>query len=140
MAIHAVGVLPIVLCAASMVCAGQAEAGLLIDRGTAHATIVVPAKPDPVASYAADDLQDVLHRITGVAMPIARDAREIAGNRILIGQTRFTDAAVTAQERRRVGSEGYVVRLKGRDLALAGGGPYGTFYALVELYDRLGAR
>jgi len=118
----------------------QTVNGLLIDRGAARATIVVPSKHDPAAAYAANDIREVLHKIAGVALPIVQDSKTVSGNRILVGRTRFTDAVVTAGERRQVGSEGYVVRLKGRDLALAGGGPYGTIYAAAELYDRLGAR
>jgi len=119
---------------------GDHPSGLIAENGCAHATIVVPADAGPADQYAAEDLQTVLRTITGVVLPIAGDGEPVNGNRILIGDTRFTDSVVTPAERESLGREGYVVRLKGRDLALAGGGPYGNIYAVAELYDRLGAR
>ena len=115
-------------------------ASVLIDRGIPCATIVLSAEAGPAEKYAAANLQSVFQKMTGVRLAIAGDDRSIEGNRILIGNTRFTDAVVPANERKTLDKEGYIVRLHGRDLALAGGGPYGTIYAVDELYDRLGAR
>ena len=122
------------------VAAGPHPVGVLIDKGVAHATLVVPASAGPVELYAARDAQNVFHQMTGITLPIARDNEPIEGNRILIGATRFTDAVVPSTERADLGKEGYIARLKGRDLVLAGNGPYASMYALDELYDRLGAR
>ncbi len=114
--------------------------GVLTDDGVAHATIVVPADSDTATEYAAADLQEVLGRITQVLLPISPDNEAISGNRILLGDTCFTDDVISAAERRTLDEEDYIVRLRGRDLALVGGGPYGVIYAVAELYDRLGAR
>jgi len=119
---------------------GDHPPGVLIDQGAAHATIVTPCDPGPAERYAAADLQQVFYEMTSVALPIAADSETVHGNRMLIGATRFTDAVVAPQERAALGPEAYIARRRGRDLALAGGGPYGVIYAAAELYDRLGAR
>ncbi len=75
-----------------------------------------------------------------VGLPIAKDDQPAHGNRVLLGNTRFTDGIVSSAERAELGEEDYVVRLTGRDLALVGGGPYGNIWAVAELYDRLGGR
>jgi hypothetical protein len=119
---------------------GERSSGVLIAGGKPCAAIVTPKGSNAAEQYAAADLQDVLRKMTGVTLTIVADDQEVEGNRILVGNTRFTDAVVSRDEREKVGEEGYVVRLRGRDLALAGGGPYGVIYAAAELYDRLGAR
>jgi len=120
--------------------ASEAPEGLLIHRGVAHATIVVPKDADSAERYAAKDLQKVLYKITKVTLPIATDADNVNGNRILIGSTELTDTIVPPAERASLGKEDYIARLSGRDLALVGGGSYGTIYACAEVYDLLGAR
>jgi hypothetical protein len=124
----------------SPVVPGDHPSGLLIRSGAAYASLVIPAGAGAAEKYAAVDLQKVLYDITGVALPIATDETEIPGNRVLIGNTRFTGGVVPDAERSGLGKEEYIVRLNGRDMALVGGGPYGTVYAAAELYDILGAR
>ena len=119
---------------------GEHPGGVLIDGGTAHATIVVPAGADAGVTYAAEDIQTVFHQMTGVRLPIAKDNVPLHGNQILVGDTRFTNEIVSSAERADLDEEDYIVRLAGRDLALVGGGPYGTIWTVAELYDRLGAR
>jgi CRISPR/Cas system CMR-associated protein Cmr5 small subunit len=115
--------------------------GVLIEKDTAHATIVIPANAEKALTWAANDLQDVLHKMTGVYLPIAFDNQsDIRGNRILIGPTRFTDAVIPPEQLQGLGREGFIVRLKGRDLALCGQKDYGHIYAVTEIYHLLGAR
>ena len=116
------------------------SAGVLIDEGVACSTIMISSNADAGVQYAAADIQKVFGEMTGVTLPVACDNEPIKGNRILVGATCFTDAVVPPAERADLGKEGYIVRLKGRDLALAADYPYGAIYAAAELYDRLGAR
>ncbi|MCX7013323.1 MAG: DUF4838 domain-containing protein [Candidatus Sumerlaeota bacterium] len=126
--------------AKSLAASEEAASDVLIENGVAKATIVIPANPGAVERWAANDLQYVLEKMSGAKLPIVEDSADIQGNRVLIGETRFTDAIIPREEREAMGKEGYVVRLRGRDLACAGGGPYGHMYAVDELYDRLGVR
>ena len=132
--------IPPVLINVSSVVPGEHPSGLLIHNGKAYASLVIPAGAGAAEKYAAGDLQKVLYDITGVALPIVTDTHDISGNRVLIGNTRFTGGVISAAERSGLGKEEYIVRLAGRDMALVGGGPYGTIYSVAELYDLLGAR
>ena len=76
---------------------------------------MLSAEAGPAEKYAAANLQSVFQKMTGVRLAIAGDDRSIEGNRILIGNTRFTDAVVPANERKTLDKEGYIVRLHGRD-------------------------
>ncbi len=122
--------------------AAPAGAGplVVVDGGRAQATIVLPAKSDALAKRTAADLQQTFEKMTGVAVPICTDAKPVEGNRLLVGSTRWSDAVVSADERAALGKEGFVLRRRGVDLVLAGGGPYGVAYAASELLERLGAR
>jgi len=116
-----------------------AEPCVLICDGRAQGTIVVSAKAGALAKRTAADLQDTFKKMTGVTVPIRADDRQIRGNRILVGQTRWSDAVVSPAEQAGLGKEGFVLRRRGADIALAGG-PYGVAYAASELLERLGAR
>ncbi len=128
----------VLLLAASQ--ANGSDAIVLIRGGQGHATIVVPVRADALAKRTATDLQQVLGRMTGVSLPVRADDGEVTGNRVLVGNTRWTDAVVPPAERAGLKPEAFVLRRRGRDIALAGGGPYGVAYAGSELLERLGAR
>ncbi|MHC4122540.1 MAG: DUF4838 domain-containing protein [Planctomycetota bacterium] len=118
-------------------CDGQ---NVIIKNGKGYSTIVVPQKTDNLTNKTAENLQEVLNKMTGVALPICKDSEEIVGSRILIGQTKWTDSVVSQKERDSLGEEGFILRKKGSDIALTGNGPYGTAYAASELFEQLGAR
>ena len=119
---------------------GEHRAGVLVAGGVPHATLIVSKEAGPAAVYAAESIQEVLHKMTGTLLPVRRDTAPVEGNRVLLGATAWTDEVVTPAERAALGKEEYVVRLEGRDLALVGGGAQGLAYAPSELFDRLGAR
>lgn len=119
---------------------GPHPPGRLVTGGKPCATIVLPRAADTAARYAAHDCQEVIREITGAVLPVVDDSGTVPGNRVLLGRTRFTDAVVPEGDCRGLGREGYVARLRGRDLALVGNGPYAPVYALAEVYERLGAR
>ena len=45
----------------------------LIADGKSEGVIVIPAKPDPVEQFAAQELQTYLRKITGVTLPVVKD-------------------------------------------------------------------
>ncbi len=70
----------------------QADASelVLVDRGVAHASIVVPAKCSAKVLVAAKDIQDTLERSTGVSLPIVDEDQETSGARLLVGSGSWT--------------------------------------------------
>ena len=49
-----------------------ADRKLLIANGKSEGVIVIPAKPDPVEQFAAQELQTYLRKITGVTLPVVK--------------------------------------------------------------------
>ncbi len=119
---------------------GTYPVGTLIDKGKALATIVIPADADAGLQYAAADMQEVFHEMTGVVLPVADDAQTVYGNRILLGDARCSGELITPAERAALGKEEFIIRQRGRDLVITGGGSYGVIYGCAELYEQLGAR
>jgi hypothetical protein len=119
---------------------GCQKENIIIKDGKSYSTIVIPQKTDNLTKKTAEDIQQVLNKMTGVTLPIRLDNENIAGNWILVGRTRWTDAVVSKKERDSLGEEGFILRKKGADIALAGSGPYGVAYAASEFLERLGAR
>lgn len=64
----------------------------LVSQGRPHASIVVAQNPTPSARLAALELQYHLQKITGALVPIETDRADLAGPRILVGQSRYTQA------------------------------------------------
>ena len=121
---------------------------VLVRDGRPAATVVVGDAPSEAARAAAQELVDVIARISGATLPIAASAPG-GGTRVLVGQSAATEAA------RRAGlaipsgltpqfdDEGYVVCASDNMLILAGNEtePYeGTHYAVADLLESLGCR
>jgi hypothetical protein len=65
------------------------EITLVVD-GRSNATIIIAGDPTPSANLAALELQYHIEMITGAVLPIRTDAEEIAGVRILVGESEYT--------------------------------------------------
>lgn len=108
-------------------------------HGRSAARIVVPAAASETERFAAQELALFLHIVTGGVFPIVEEAGE-AGGRLLVG---LAAAKVVTPD---LGSpalapEEIVVRTVGDDIALAGGSPRGTLYAVYTfLEDVVGCR
>jgi hypothetical protein len=60
--------------------------------GQPAATIVLAEKPTRSAQLAAAELQEHVRLISGAALPVANDAAEVKGTRILVGESKATQA------------------------------------------------
>jgi hypothetical protein len=73
---------------------GAVDAGAapfeLVRGGASTATIVLAEHPTRSASMAAAELQYHIRRITKATLPIVDDRQTIAGNRVLVGESRAT--------------------------------------------------
>jgi hypothetical protein len=141
----------VLLCAQS-VCAAPDDADVmtLIDGGSSRWTIVIPDEPAAQEREAADLMVTMLQRMSGVLMPIAREADAPGIRRILLGET---DAGVTFAERLGIdraalGEDGFAIRAHEGDLLVMPGHPdggptepMGCVYAVSHLLEtRLGVR
>lgn len=67
-----------------------AEPIVIVDNGTAAATLVLAPEPTQAAAFAAQELRLHIHEITGVNLPVATAGQAVSGTRILVGQSDLT--------------------------------------------------
>ena len=137
-------------------CARLSAAVVLVRDGQPTATLVLAETPRQGAQLAAAEFQCYLEKITGCRLPVVTDAQETAGTRVLIGESRATQALGYTNEG--FVAEEYCVRtgddyllLTGRDhdsrgeISYDSDGLYpgfqwvhdtGTFYAVLDFLER----
>src|ERR1017187_5873744 len=106
------GAFTVVACVAVTALVGFSVSGLeWVRGGKPVASIIVPAEPLPVESYAAKELQYHVESATGAQLPIISENREIpAGAHVFLGHCKAAKAAKVdlsglRSEERRVGKE-----------------------------------
>jgi len=118
----------------------------VVSEGRSEFSIVVPEPATATVTYAADELQEYLRRITGVELRIVAESAAPAPPRIFVGPCKAAaDAGIEPPA-----AECFVVRVIDRDLFIVGGGGgpdplrtfggsvTGTAYGVFELLRRHG--
>jgi Domain of unknown function (DUF4838) len=120
--------------------AGRLEASVRMAKGgRAAARIVVAADATETERFAAGELALFLHIVTGADFAVGTEAGP-AGARLLVGPG-AARAVLPADIMDGLAPEEILVRTAGDDVALAGGGPRGTLYAVYTfLEDVVGCR
>ena len=113
---------------------------MVVEKGRARAAIVLGVDASALERKAAEELQTYLKRIAGADLPIVSGSAATAGHRILIGGSPAAEEIVPREEAAEQGDEGFVLRSTDRDLAIVGGGDYGTLYGTYALLEKLGVR
>src|SRR5438552_7101998 len=110
----------------------------LAANGKALCTIVVAgAEPE---RHAAEELAHFLGEISGARFEVEPLGKHGSGSRILVGRE-AASAMISAAEFGTLGGEGYLIRARGSELAIAGAKPRGTLYGVYSfLEDRMGCR
>ena len=103
-----------------MICGmlGLAEAFDLTRDGKPAATIVMAKKPTPAASFAAQELQYHIAKITGATLPVVNDDIPVTGPRILVGESAATEALQLRGKDFK--SQEYLIRIMPDTLVLTG--------------------
>jgi len=109
---------------------------VLVERGMAVATIVLPDDAAPDEQRAAAELQEHVRRMSGAELPVGVAGAPLAGVQVLIGR---------AAPQERILAEGadpasFHLRVAGDTVALAGRSAEGTLFAAYELLEQLGVR
>lgn len=126
----------------------SAKAGkvLLVEGGRRMEVrqIFVHQQAHPIEKAAARELQRILREMTGSEIPVAEgDGNDLpAQGLVYIGRSEPARARIlyTDTEYDPLGTDGFILRLKGGNLLAAGGGYRGTVYAVYRLLERLGCR
>ena len=141
---------------AALLLAGCAPAAefYLVRGGKPAATIVLPseaqsegespAKPSKRVSdeeLALTELQTIIERISGAALPVERpkDGKLPKGDVILLG-AELAHKAGLGKELDALQKDGLICRVKGSRLILTGRRPRGTLYAVYTFLESLGCR
>ncbi|MFO0944958.1 MAG: DUF4838 domain-containing protein, partial [Planctomycetota bacterium] len=114
----------------------------LAENGGTDYRIAVSADASPSEKHAAKELAAFLRTISGAEFPVIDAQGPADGNdpMILVGPT-AAEPIIASSEIETLGAEGYILRTKGKTLAIAGGKPRGTLYGVYSfLEDELGCR
>ncbi|MCX7826709.1 MAG: DUF4838 domain-containing protein [Verrucomicrobiae bacterium] len=113
---------------------------VLAEKGCGAYIIRVCADATPAERHAAEELQRFLKQITGVELPL-QNAGPLPARALLVGRDAEVERLASGVDWAKLGGEGFVVRTCGPHLALAGGRPRGTLYAVYSFLDQeLGCR
>jgi len=113
----------------------------LADKGQTKYRIVVPGGAIPSEQYAAEELQRYLENISGAKLPIVADTEKVASREILLGDNAHLGKQRGKIDFAKLGPDGFLLRVDGNRLVIAGGRPRGTLngvYMLLE--EKLGVR
>ena len=103
--------------------------------------IVTPQDPDAAEITAAKELQGYLKEIAGLALGIVDDTAAQSGREINLGATNRYDASPLFTQYGARGEDGFLLKVEGERLVVAGGGPRGTLYGVYAfLEEQLGCR
>ena len=125
----------------SLFCAVAQASVPIAARGKAQCVIVSQPGASPAERFAAKELSETLHQVTGATFAVDETGRVPAGAAIVVGpgpaaKDLFPDVALET-----FGGEQLTMRTKGNRLLLAGGRPRGTLYAVYRfLQEQCGVR
>ncbi len=132
-------VLLVLVCLSSY--GSPAEGLTLVDGGQSEYVIVVSSDAIPAEQFAAEELALHLEQMSGAKLPIVTDAGPLPSHAVLLGNTRFLQELGVKVDWEQFGKEGYLLRVVGNHLIIAGGQPRGVLYGVYALLeDHLGCR
>ena len=108
----------------------------LVENGRAVATIVLPAQPDNLETYAAEELQKYVKEITGQTLPIVNEPQKPEGFGIWLGQTQAAESANFTRTEEKLGRDGYAAKADQEGLIFVGRCPIGTLFGVYDVIER----
>jgi hypothetical protein len=118
-----------------------AEDLVLADGGQSAYRIVVADDASPATRHGAGELQMFLQQMSGAKLPIVSDREPLGPHEIVLGDNAHLRQLKVPVDFAALGREGYVLRVTGKHLVIAGGAPRGNLYGVYGLLeDHLGCR
>ncbi|NLF09938.1 MAG: DUF4838 domain-containing protein [Pirellulaceae bacterium] len=126
----------------SLVSGGSAAGELVLaEGGRSPYQIVVADDASLSTKHGAEELQTFLEEISGAKLPIVSDRQPATPREIVIGDNARLRAIVPEIDLKPLGPEGYIIRVVGERLIVAGGALRGNMYGVYGfLEDHLGCR
>jgi len=110
------------------------------ETSTVPRQIVIAPDAPPAVKYAAEEFQRYFAQATGVKLPIETKAEGQPGH-VFVGVSDGLKTSAAHVDPAGLGPEDLQIRVRGPEIALVGGGPRGTLYAVYAyLEDVLGIR
>ena len=113
---------------------------LLVDNGKSEYSIVIGQEASLPEKRAAGELQQFLEEMAGARLPIVTANGPLRSRSILVGDSAALRARKPGFDLESLGAEGYILKMIGSDLVIAGGRPRGTMYGVYGYLDKLGCR
>lgn len=130
------------MCLAGALLTFGARAEVMIsDGGQTRYQIVLPTDAIPSELYAAEELRRYLEQIGGAKLRVVKDVDPIGSHEILLGDNSRLEKLRPRTDVAKFGPDGFVIRVDGNRVVIAGGRPRGTLngvYTLLE--EKLGVR
>lgn len=117
--------------------AAVAASGWLVREGKSAYAIVIAPDASLSERHGAAELQKFLEQISGARLPVTAEPRP---SMILVGRSPALDKLDPTIPFADLGTEGFALKTKGRQLIIAGGRLRGSMYGVYEFLERLGCR
>lgn len=119
----------------------RADDLVLADGGQSAYRIVVADDASPSTRHGAEELQMFLQQISGAKLPIVSDREPLGAAEVILGDNAHLRQLGVQIDFQELGHEGYVLRVVGKHLVIAGGTLRGNMYGVYGLLeDHLGCR
>ena len=129
------------VCVWSRLASARADDLVLADGGQSAYRIVVADDASPSTRHGAEELQMFLQQITGAKLPIVSDREPLGAAEVILGDNAHLRQLGVQIDFQELGHEGYVLRVVGKHLVIAGGALRGNLYGVYGLLeDHLGCR
>lgn len=116
----------------------------LADSGESFYSIAIPENAAPAEEYAAEELAAYLEKITGATFPVINGIESkpaVPGRLIALGNSLTAQGIIGNEELESAGSEGFIIRTGGDNIAIRGATAAGTLNGVYSfLEDVLGVR
>ncbi|MFA5089226.1 MAG: DUF4838 domain-containing protein [Candidatus Omnitrophota bacterium] len=97
---------------------GNVLAVELVKDGGPEASIILGKNASPVEKYAAKELSYYVEKISGARLPVITDEESVSGNRVFVGESRFTRELGLSSVN--LESDGYLIKTIGNSLIILG--------------------
>ena len=112
----------------------------LVKNGRSTYRICLAGDASPSEKRAAEELQQFLQEMSGARLPVVTGCTEVRSPQVLVGRSPALDRLHLDIPFDRLGPEGFVLKVSGPHVVIAGGRLRGTMYGVYAFLEMLGCR
>lgn len=126
------GICILLLCSVTYAKAGTFR---IVQKGQASAVIIIAQDASQAEQFAAEELQKIIQRMSGVVIPVRSESGHVDRNIISIGYTALADKNNISVNARLNAPDPFRILTKENVLYLIGNGDRGTIYSVYHLAE-----